>query len=146
MINPGFRITRYDTPRRYNIYQPKHKSIRNSLHLAFSKSFSSRVHTGKHCAVLLDESYNIVKTFVNCYKENKSMGTIHAEEGLLKEVLTEDPHFDFSKCMIVVVRGNLLGRFSNSAPCDNCLCLMKCNKVGRIVFTTTSGLKILCNE
>ena len=134
----SIRLTTYNTPRRYRKYVPN-KDIRNSLYLAFSKSFSSDVQTGKHCAVLLDENNTIVKTFVNCHKKD-GFGTVHAEEGLIKHIIIDYPDFDFSKCKIVIVRGNKIGRFSNSAPCDKCLKLMLSVNVGQIIFTSRDNV------
>lgn len=134
-MRPGFRITRYELPRRFRPLDSPSRQIRNGLYLAFSKSFLSPVHTGKHCAVLFDKHLNIVKTFVNCHRPGGEVGTIHAEEGLIESVLRENPEWDFRECTILVVRGNKLGEFSNSIPCDKCLSLMKKNRVGRIICT-----------
>jgi len=134
-MRPGFRITRYDIPRRYRTVERPCRDLRNGLYLAFSKSFSSKVHTGKHCAVLFDKHKNVVTTIVNCHRAD-GIGTIHAEEGLIGEILEDDPAFDFSECIIMVVRGNKLGVFSNSAPCDKCLEIMTRCGVGQIIFTT----------
>lgn len=138
-VCPGYRITRYDTPRRYSEYSPN-RNIRRGLYLAFCKSFSSRVHTGKHCAVLFDKHLNIVKTFVNCHKPDGGMGTIHAEEGLIETILNEDPYYDFSNCTLLVVKTNKIGGFSNSAPCDKCLGLIRRYNIGMVVFTNHTKL------
>ena len=142
MYTPGFRITKYDMPRRIRTYNPDRR-IRNTLYLAFSKSFSSQVHTGKHCAVLLDKYNRIVKTFVNCHTKDplgNTVGTIHAEEGLILNIINYNPDFDFSESKIIVVRGNYTGDFSNSAPCDKCLSLMSNVGVGQIIFTSQDNI------
>ena len=131
----NFRKSQYNIPRRRRQYVPS-REIRDALFLAFNKSFLSPVKTGKHCAVLLNKNNEIIKTFVNCHKECPGTGTIHAEVGVIKKTIEENPDIDLRECTVLVVRGNLLGSFSNSAPCDNCLTFMKKCSIGMILYTS----------
>ena len=133
------RVTSYDNPRRYQLYNPKQKEIRNGIYYAISRSFQSKVATGKHCAILFDSRYKIISSSINRHKEGGLIGSVHAEEGLIDDILSKNPNFDFSSCTLLVVRGNLLGGYSNSAPCDKCLGLMVRVGVGTILFTSRDG-------
>lgn len=128
----GDRITSYNINRKYRIFNPKSKPVRNGINFAYNLSFSSKIETGKHCAILLDKHWNVVDYFVNCYRNDGGIGSIHAEEGLVDRVSNR---CDLGDCTIIVVRGNLLGEFSNSAPCDKCLKLILSSGIGRVVFT-----------
>lgn len=131
---PGYKINRYEIPRRIRQYTPD-RTIRDALFLAFDKSFSSTIKAGKHCAVLLNKNKEIIKTFVNCRKECPKMGTIHAEVGVIESVKNDYPNINLSECILLVVRGNRIGQFSNSAPCDECFKYMKKHNVGMILYT-----------
>lgn len=133
------RVTKYDKPRRYQLYNPKQKEIRNGIYYAFYKSFQSEVATGKHCAILFDSNYRIISSSINKHRTDGVMGSIHAEEGLLGSIKSNNPNFDFTTTTLLVVRGNLLGGYSNSAPCDKCLGLMIDCGVGTIIFTSRDG-------
>jgi hypothetical protein len=98
------------------------------------------VDTGKHCAILFDKHYKMIHYFVNRYRTDGVLGSVHAEEGLIKHITKGTPHFDFSDTTLVVVRGNLIGEYSNSCPCDNCLCLLRKTKVKNIIFTSRDNI------
>ena len=99
---------------------------RNIAYLAWERALTSKVKTGRHCAIILDGNNNIVSSFVNHLYT-------HAEHGAIEKI---DSDTDMSEYVMIVVRANLLGVFTNSKPCPNCHASIKKSGIKTCIYST----------
>ena len=107
----------------------------------------------KHIATILLGKIQITKFHYN-YRRYKTLhlytGTIHAEVGALKELLSfvncrlknlknMKPLKKLSKYSIVVLRVNSNGKLLNSKPCYHCLQILKKIGISKIYYSTEDG-------
>lgn len=109
----------YDTPPQENTRSLRltdNRLARQVLFYAFCYAQQSKTAVGRHCAVILNGSWeNIVSISIN----DRSL---HAEVGAIQKI---PPNVDIDDCFMVVVRSTIPGKMTMSMPCRNCVNALK---------------------
>lgn len=103
------------------------KLKRNMLFYAYTYAMNSDVNHGRHCAIVLNESWdNPVSISINDRER-------HAEVGAIEAI---PPHVDTEKCFIVVVRATRTGKMTISMPCNNCKAILRGSGIKNCIYSS----------
>jgi tRNA(Arg) A34 adenosine deaminase TadA len=121
-------------------YRPT-KTERNYAFMAYVYAFESIVSKGRHGAVLVGQNDTIVSKFVNrhplCSTERYS---VHAEDGLINQVMSRPEVQDLRGHTLIVVRSTFnSGQPTNSRPCKRCYNECKSSGIKRIIYSKSNN-------